>query len=51
VSAQNGVSMNRDFVSIRALSLPRRMVLQGMASLIGCATTSSAFAAPPNLAS
>jgi catechol 1,2-dioxygenase len=40
-----GVSMNRDFVSIRALSLPRRMVLQGMASLIGCATTSSAFAA------
>ena len=40
-----GVSMNRDFVSIRALSLPRRMVLQGMASLLGCAVTPSALAA------
>jgi integrase len=38
-------SMNGDFISIRGLSLPRRMVLQGMASLLGCAVTPSAFAA------
>ena len=37
--------MNGDFVSIRGLSLPRRMVLQGVASLLGCAVTPSAFAA------
>ena len=37
--------MNGDFVSIQGLSLPRRMVLQGMASLLGCAVTPSAFAA------
>ena len=37
--------MNGDFVSIRGLSLPRRMVLQGMASLLSCAVTPSAFAA------
>jgi catechol 1,2-dioxygenase len=39
------VSMNGDFVSILGLSLPRRMVLQGMASLFSCAVTPSAFAA------
>ena len=27
--------MNSDFVSIRGLSLPRRMVLQGITSLLG----------------
>ena len=37
--------MNGDFISIRGLSLPRRMVLQGMASLLGCAVTPSAYAA------
>ena len=37
--------MNGDFISIRGLSLTRRMVLQGMASLLGCAVTPSAFAA------
>ncbi len=37
--------MNGDFISIWGLSLPRRMVLQGMASLLGCAVTPSAFAA------
>jgi len=29
--------MNNDFVSIRGLTLPRRMILQGTASLLGCA--------------
>src|SRR6516165_533498 len=29
--------MNNDFVEIRGRSLPRRMVLQGVASLLGCA--------------
>jgi hypothetical protein len=29
--------MNNDFVSIRGLTLPRRMILQGAASLLGCA--------------
>jgi catechol 1,2-dioxygenase len=29
--------MNNDFVKIRGLPLPRRMVLQGVASLLGCA--------------
>jgi catechol 1,2-dioxygenase len=37
--------MNNDFISINGLSLPRRMVLQGIASLLGCAATSSAVAA------
>ena len=37
--------MNGDFVSIRGLSLSRRMVLQGMASLLSCAVTPNAFAA------
>jgi catechol 1,2-dioxygenase len=40
-----GSSMNRDFVSIRGLSLPRRMVLQGIASLVGGALAPGAFAA------
>jgi hypothetical protein len=43
------ISMNGDFVSIRGLSLPRRTVLQGMASLFSCAVTPSAFADPPTL--
>jgi catechol 1,2-dioxygenase len=38
--------MNHDFVSIRGTSLPRRMVLQGMASLLGGAFAPDAFAAP-----
>jgi catechol 1,2-dioxygenase len=29
--------MNNDFIEIRGLPLPRRMVLQGVASLLGCA--------------
>jgi catechol 1,2-dioxygenase len=29
--------MNNDFIEIRGRSLPRRMVLQGVASLLGCA--------------
>src|SRR5262245_4357445 len=37
--------MNRDLVSISGLSLPRRMVLQGVASLLGGAFTPRAFAA------
>ena len=37
--------MNNDFVSIRGISLPRRMVLQGIASLLGGAFTPGAFAA------
>ena len=37
--------MNHDFVSIRSKSLPRRMVLQGIATLLGGAFTPSAFAA------
>jgi catechol 1,2-dioxygenase len=37
--------MNGDFVSIRGLALPRRMVLQGMAALLGCAATPSAVSA------
>jgi catechol 1,2-dioxygenase len=37
--------MNNDFVSIRGISLPRRMVLQGIASLLGGAFSPSAFAA------
>jgi catechol 1,2-dioxygenase len=37
--------MNPDFVSFRGLSLPRRMVLQGLASLLGCAVTPGAVAA------
>ncbi len=28
--------MNNDFVSIRGLTMPRRMILQGAASLLGC---------------
>jgi catechol 1,2-dioxygenase len=39
------ISMNGDFVSIGGLSFPRRMVLQGMASLLSCAVTPNAFAA------
>ena len=35
--------MNSDFVSIRDLTLPRRMVLQGVASLLGCALTPNAL--------
>ena len=38
-------SMNNDFVSIRGIALPRRMVLQGLASLLGGAFTPDAFAA------
>ena len=37
--------MNNDVISIHGLSLPRRMVLQGVASLLGCAVTPSAVAA------
>ena len=37
--------MNSDLVSIRGLSLPRRLVLQGIASLLGGAFAPSAFAA------
>ena len=37
--------MNNDFVSVRGLSVPRRVVLQGLASVLGCAVTPSAFAA------
>ena len=37
--------MNHDFVSIRGKRLPRRMVLQGIASLLGGAIAPSAFAA------
>ena len=43
--------MNNDFVSIRGKSLPRRMVLQGIASLLGGAFAPSAFAATANSAS
>ena len=41
--------MNNDFVSIRGKSLPRRMVLQGIASLLGGAFAPSAFAATATL--
>src|SRR5215468_3269595 len=37
--------MNNEFLSIHGLSVPRRMVLQGLASLLGGAFTPSAFAA------
>ena len=37
--------MNNDFVSVRGLPVPRRVVLQGLASVLGCAVTPSAFAA------
>ncbi len=37
--------MNNDFVSVRGLSVPRRVVLQGLASVLGGAVTPSAFAA------
>jgi catechol 1,2-dioxygenase len=37
--------MNNDFVSVRGLSVPRRVVLQGLASVLGCAVTPNAFAA------
>ncbi len=37
--------MNNDFVSVHGLSVPRRVVLQGLASVLGCAVTPSAFAA------
>jgi catechol 1,2-dioxygenase len=37
--------MSNDFVSVRGLSVPRRVVLQGLASVLGCAVTPSAFAA------
>lgn len=37
--------MHRDFISDRGLTLPRRMVLQGIASLLGCAAVPSAVAA------
>ena len=37
--------MNNDFVNIRGVSLPRRMVLQGVASLLGCALTPNALSA------
>jgi catechol 1,2-dioxygenase len=37
--------MNNDFVSVHDLSVPRRVVLQGLASVLGCAVTPSAFAA------
>jgi catechol 1,2-dioxygenase len=37
--------MNNHFVSVRGLSVPRRVVLQGLASVLGCAVTPSAFAA------
>jgi catechol 1,2-dioxygenase len=37
--------MNNDFASIRGLSLPRRIVLQGIASLLGGTFATDAFAA------
>jgi catechol 1,2-dioxygenase len=37
--------MNNDFVSVHGLSVPRRVVLQGLASVLGCAVAPSAFAA------
>ena len=37
--------MNDDFVSIQGLALPRRMVVQGVASLLGCALAPSAAVA------
>jgi catechol 1,2-dioxygenase len=37
--------MNKDFVPIRGMTLPRRMVLQGIAALLGGAFTPGAFAA------
>ena len=37
--------MNHDFTSIRGISLPRRMVLQGVAALLGVAFTPGAIAA------
>ena len=40
--------MNNDFVSIRGKPLPRRKVLQGIASLLGGAFAPSAFAATAN---
>ena len=40
--------MNNDFVSISGKFLPRRMVLQGIASLFGGALAPGAFAATEN---
>ena len=37
--------MSNDFVEFRGVSLPRRMVLQGLASLLGCAFTPNALSA------
>ena len=37
--------MNPDFVSVHGLTLPRRMVLQGLASLFGCAAVPGTVAA------
>ena len=37
--------MNNDFIEIRGLCLPRRMVLQGLASLLGCAFAPSTLSA------
>src|SRR5690348_15891619 len=37
--------MNTDFMSMRGFSMPRRMVLQGIASLLGGAFAPDAFAA------
>src|SRR5262249_34402675 len=37
--------MHRDFVSNRGLMLPRRMALQAIASLLGCAAVPNAVAA------
>jgi len=37
--------MNNDFVEIHGRCLPRRMVLQGLASLLGCAVAPNAVSA------
>jgi len=37
--------MNNDFIEIRGLCLPRRMVLQGLASLLGCTVAPNALSA------
>jgi hypothetical protein len=37
--------MSNDFVEFRGVSLPRRMVLQGLASLLGCAFAPNALSA------
>ena len=42
--------MNNDFVEIRGQSLPRRMVLQGVASLLGCAFAPDALYAAQSCA-